>query len=140
MKKGFKFYAVIWAILFALFQVLCFATPRYVGNVDKFGGAFWASYAFICAAFIGQLICGWFAFRADSLKKLFYNLSLVRISYTGLVIMLIVGGACMAVPNLPNWVGAVVCAVVLAFTAIAVVKAAAAVVAVEKIDEKVKAS
>ena len=45
----------------------------------------------------------------------------------------------MAIPNLPNWVGIIVCVLVLAFTAIAVIKAKAASDVVENIDKKVKA-
>ena len=45
----------------------------------------------------------------------------------------------MVIPNLPNWVGIIVCLLILAFTAIAVVKAKAAADVVEKIDNKVKA-
>ena len=44
----------------------------------------------------------------------------------------------MAIPNLPNWIGVVLCFVVLAFTAISIVKATAAGDIVSEIDEKVE--
>ena len=138
MNKRFKTYAVIWAILFALFNVICFLTPSEAAGMSKYGGAFWGEYIFITLAFIGQLICTYFAFNPDNLQKLFYNIPLIAISYTGLIIMLVVGGLAMAIPNLPNWVGIIVCLSVLAFTAIAVITAKAAGTIVANIDEKIK--
>ena len=44
----------------------------------------------------------------------------------------------MAIPGLPSWVGAIICILILAFTAIAVVKAKGASDAVEAIDEIIK--
>ena len=64
-------------------------------------------YIFITLAFIGQLVCSYFALKAESLQKMFYNIPLITISYTGLIVMLIVGALAMAIPNLPNWVGIV---------------------------------
>lgn len=45
----------------------------------------------------------------------------------------------MIIPNLPNRVGAIVCLLILAFNAVAVVKAKASSDVVENIDSKVKA-
>ena len=137
MKKGFKMYMAIWAILLAVFNVACFATPSEAAGMTKFGGAFWAGYIFITLAFIGQLICAFIAFKAENAKKLFYNLPIITISYTGLILTIIFGAVCMAVPNLPNWVGIIVCLAILAFTAIAVIKASAAAEIVANVDEKV---
>ena len=143
MKKTFKTYAVLWLILLAVFNVVCFVTPSetVINGVayEKFGGAFWTGYIFITLAFIGQLVCAWFAFKAENLKKLFYNLPLISISYTGLILTIVLGAICMAIPNLPNWVGIIVCILVLAFTAMSVIKASAASDVVEKIDNNVKA-
>lgn len=138
MKKAFQKYAIIWAIFFVVFNVICFVTPGEVAGMNKFGGAFWAGYVFISLAFIGQLVCAWFAFKADSLQKLFYNLPLIRISYTGLVAMLVVGAVVMAVPNLPNWIGIIICLLILAFHAVAVIQASAASDVIEGVDKKIK--
>lgn len=138
MKKTFGFYSIIWAICLALFNVIVFVTPNEAGGMSKFGGAFWVGYIFITLAFIGQLACAYFAFKPSDKQKVFYNIPLITVSYTGLIIMLIAGTACMAIPNLPNWLGIIVCLAVLAFTAIAVLKAAFAVSVVTEIDERVK--
>ena len=137
MKKGFKVYALIWIIVFAVFNVICFVTPNHLGGYHKIDAAFWTGYVFITLAFVGNLICANLAFKADSLKKLFYNISLITISYSGLIVMAITGGLCMAIPNLPAWLGIVVCVVVLAFHAIAVIQARAAAIVVETIDERI---
>lgn len=139
MKKSFKYYAVVWAIFLALFNLACFITPNEAAGMTKFGGAFWAGYIFIMLAFVGQLVCAFFAFKAENLQKLFYNIPLITVSYTGLVLSVIFGGLCMVIPDLPNWLGAVVCAVILALTAVSVIKASATGEAVAAIDEKVKA-
>lgn len=139
MNKRFRTYAVIWAILFALFNVICFVSPNEMAGVSKFDGAFWTGYIFITLAFIGQLVCSYFALKAESLQKMFYNIPLITISYTGLIVMLIVGALAMAIPNLPNWVGIIVCLAVLAFTAISVITAKAAGAIVSGIDEGVQA-
>ena len=138
MKKGFRYYAAAWALLFVLFNLLVFVPPRFVGEYDKFGGAFWAGYVGITVAFVGQLVCAHFALKAENAQKLFYNLPLVTVSYTGLVLTLVCGGLCMTVPDLPNWVGALVCLLILVFCAVAVIKAAAAAELVAGVDEKVK--
>ena len=138
MKKGFKFYAVAWLVLLLVFNVLCFATPNELVGYTKLDATFWTAYIFITLAFIGQLICAFIAFKAENAKKLFYNMPLITVSYTGLVLTLIFGGLTIAIPNLPNWVGAVLCVIILGFTAIAVIKASAAADIVERLDEKVK--
>lgn len=138
MRKAFKLYFIIWVILLVIFNVICFVTPNKIAGLSKIDSTFWIAYAFITAAFIGQLICAYFAFKADNVKKLFYNLPLITVSYTGLIVMLIAGALAMMIPGIPSWTGAIVCLIILTFTAIAVVKAKGAAMAVEKIDEKVK--
>lgn len=137
MKKNFKLYIICWAILLVLFNAVCFVTPNEAAGMNKFGGAFFSGYIFITLAFIGQLVCAYIAFKADNLKKMFYNLPLITLSYIGLILTLIFGGAAMAIPNLPNWAGAVICLLILGFNAIAVIKAKAAAEIVESVDKKI---
>ncbi len=136
MKKSFKTYAIAWAVMFVLFNVICFATPNETEEYIKFGGAFWSGYAFIVIAFIGQLLCAYKAFKAENITKFFYNLPIFSLSFTGLFLTLIFGGACMIIPGLPKWVGIIVCMIILAFCAVSVIKAGAAAEVVEQIDKK----
>ena len=138
MKKGFKYYLSIWVILLAVFNVAVFVSPGEAGGYTKFGGSFWVGYIFITLSFIGQLICAYIAFKADNLQKFFYNVPLIRISRIGLVLTVILGTLCMAIPNLPNWIGVILCLAVLAFTAISVIKATTAGDIVSGIDEKIE--
>lgn len=137
-KKGFRIYALLWLIGLAVFNAFVFLTPNEAAGMNKFGGAFWVGYIGITVAFLGQLLCAFFAFRADSAKKLFYNLPLLSISYTALVLTLIAGVVCMIIPDLPNWIGILVCLLILAVNAAAVIKAQAAAGLVQGTDEKVR--
>lgn len=139
MNKNFKFYLSIWAVLVVIFNIAVFVSPSEVAGLSKFGGAFWVGYIFIMLAFIGQLAASFIAFKAENLQKLFYNIPLIRISYTGLVLTLIFGRLCMIIPNLPNWIGIILCFSVLGFNAISLIKANVAADLVSETDEKVKA-
>ena len=138
MKSGFKRYVIAWAALAILFNVIAFAAPGWAG-IEKYTPVFWTGYACIMLSLIGNLICARIAFRADSAKKLFYNLPLISIAYTSLIVSIIVGGLCMFLPMIPYWIGGIVCAVVLVIFILAVVKANTAAVLVESVDEKVQA-
>ena len=137
MKKRFSFYAISWTILLALFNVIAFVSPGWIG-VEKYDAAFWIGYTFITVTFLGQLACAWFALKEESASKLFYKVSLITTSYTGLVITFVVGGVCMLISPLPYWVGIIACSIVLAANILAVIKAATAIDEVQRIDNKVK--
>ncbi len=137
MKKSIGTYGIIWALCVALFNVIVFVSPSEVGGMNKFGGAFWVGYVFITVAFAGQLLCAIFTFLKSDKRKVFYKIPLISISYGALVAMLIVGSLVMAIPNLPNWIGIIICSAILVFNAVAIVKATAAAKIVSGIDEKV---
>lgn len=138
MKKSFGIYSIIWAICLAVFNVIVFVTPNEIDGVSKFDGLFWVAYAFITVAFLVQLPCAFFAFKAANLKKFFYNTSLLAVSYGGLVAMLIAGSVFTAIPSFPTYVGIIVCTVILAIQVIGVIKAASAAAIVSGIDEKIE--
>ena len=137
MKRRFNLYIIIWAVLLALFNAIAFVSVGWAGQ-EKYTSSFWIGYIFISLMFVCQLICSSIAFKADDAKKLFYNISLIRTSYAGLIASFIVGGLCMLISPLPYWVGVIVCAIVLAANVISVVKATAAIDEIERIDTKVK--
>lgn len=137
MNRNFKYYIAAWAVLAVIFNVIAFATPA-VAGASKFDGAFWSGYVLIMLALIGQLVCAYFAFKAKSKEQIFLRLSLVTVSYSALILSFVVGAACMLIPNLPNWVGIILCALILGFTAVSVIKANAAAELVRETDTRVK--
>lgn len=136
MKKRIGLYSIIWFVCLALFNVIVFVTPNEIGGVSKFSNSFWIGYVFITVAFIGQLICALMALKAKKRNKIFYNYSLFFISYGGLVVMLIAGGICMAIPKLPEWMGIVICTVILIANVISVISTKSVIDTVNEIDEK----
>ena len=138
MNKRFKIYIAFWLILVAIFNVAVFVTPSEFDGMTKFGGAFWSGYIFIMVAFMAQLITAWYIFLEKNIQKLFYKISLIRISWTGLVLTILFGTACMVVPDLPNWVGIVLCFAVVGFNVISIIKANVAADIVSNLDDKIK--
>ncbi|MBE7050619.1 MAG: hypothetical protein E7394_07660 [Ruminococcaceae bacterium] len=137
MKKLFKSYFVIWAVLLVLFNIISFVSVGWWGQ-EKYTVSFWIGYISITVAFIGQLACSYYALNEDNINKTFYNVSLFKTSYTGLIMTVIFGGLCMAIPQLSYYVGIILCAIVLSINIIAVIKANIAVEAVGEIDDKIK--
>ena len=80
------------------------------------------------------------AVKDNDIKKTFYNVSLIAVSYTGLILSFVFGGLCMIISLLPYWVGILLCAIVLGINVIAIIKASAVVDIVSSIDEKAKES
>ena len=138
MNRNFKYYLSVWAIMLVLFNAAVFVSPSEALGMSKFGGAFWSGYIFVSLSFLGQLFCAYTAFKAENSRKLFYNLPIITVSFTGLVLTLVFGTVCMAVPDMPNWLGIILCLAVLAFTASAVIKAKLAGDTVSKRDDKIK--
>lgn len=138
MNKKIKPYALAWAVMLLLFNVIAFVSVGWKGQ-EKYTASFWIGYVTVMLAFFGQLYCAFRAFKAQDAKAFFLRVPLIRISYTGLLLTFVFGGPCMLISPLPYYAGTIVCAVVLAFTAIAVIKADAAADVVEHTDAKVKA-
>ncbi len=138
MKKVFKFYSAIWTVLLGLFNVITFLSVESL-EILQYVPSFWIGYVFITLSFIGQIVCAYFALEGDDIKKTFYNASLITTSYTGLITSFVFGGLCMIISSIPYWVGIILCAIVLVFNIIALIKASVAVDIVSGIDDKVKA-
>ncbi len=139
MKKNFKYYIAIWAVLLAVYNVVVFTVQALPGYEINYDARFWIAWGFILAAFVGQLICAYTAFKAENNGKLFLNLPLITQSYSGAVAMTAIGSACMLIPNFPYWIAAVACVLVFALSATGVIKAKAAAELVSDVEEKVKA-
>ena len=139
MKKNFKFYIIIWAILLVLYNLTVFLVrPVMPGYIINYDARFWISWGVIIATFIGQLFCAKVAFDSKNNEKLFLNIPLITQSYTALVVATIAGSALMLIPDCPAWIAAIVCAAVFGFGAISVIKAKAAADTVSDTDDKIK--
>ena len=136
MNKNQKHYIGIWAVLLVLFNAIAFISPGWITH-EKYTASFGIGYIFISVSFVGQLICALSALKEQNLTKLFYKIPLIRVSYIGLIVSFVVGGACMLISPLPYWIGALAAVIVLAVTAISVLKANAAADIVADIDEKI---
>lgn len=109
MIKTFKLYSVIWAICFAMFNIIAFVSPI---SINVLSGSFWIGYLFIVIAFAGQLYCSYIAFKDENLQNTFYNISLVLVSYIALAAMLIAGSLCMIIPLFPISLSIILCVLI----------------------------
>lgn len=137
MKKVFNYYAIIWAMLLVVFNVIAIVAPGWP-SLEKCTPSFWIGYAFVNAAMIGHLLCAWLALKKQNIKKTFYRMSLFSVSFSGLITTVVVGIICMIVTPLPYWISAIVCPVILLYNIIAVLKATVAVEMITNVDEKVE--
>lgn len=136
MKKNFTLYIIIWAIVVALFNVVVLVIPGW-STLEKYTWTFWIGYGVSMVALLGQLICASWALKHDNSNKLFYNISLFKISYIGLITTVVFGAIFMIVPILPAWIAAIVCSLILGINISAIIKAKVAIDVVESIDEKI---
>ena len=74
MKKMFKSYLAIWAVLLVLFNVIAFVSVGWTGQ-EKYTSSFWIGYVSITIAFLGQLACTNYALKNDAPDRSFFSLS-----------------------------------------------------------------
>lgn len=138
ISKNLKLYAIVWAILLVLFNVIVFVTPSEFEGESKFTDSFWIGYALITISFVGQLICSYIGLKDDNLNKIFFNIPLLRVSVIGLVISAVAGSVFMAFFSVEGWISALISMVILAFVAIATIKAKATGDITEAVEKKIK--
>lgn len=138
MKKSFKVYCIVWALFFALFNIVTFVTPSEISGISKYTPSFFVGYGAIVLNFVAQLFAGNFAFKNSSLQKTFYGLSVVSVAYSGLIVQLIAGGICMIFPVIPVWVSVLLCAAVTVVNIIVMLVTAGAAQTVSGIDDDIK--
>ena len=80
MKKLFQKYLIAWLVALLAFNAIAFLVPSAVPGVSKYSGGFWVSWAFIIAAFVGNLICAYLALQAKNRERLFLNLPLITLT------------------------------------------------------------
>ncbi len=136
LRKNFKFYFIIWAVAFAMFNAIAFLRE---GNIERLEDGGWIGYGFIVAGYLIQLGCAYYALAASDATKTFYRISLVDTGYATLCAMTGVGLLCMFINIFPIWLAALLCMSSLAVNIVAIVKAAAAASYAENVDKKIKA-
>lgn len=135
MKKTFRSYCIIWAIFVAVFNVIAFVSPGWKG-IEKYTASFWIGYLLITVCFLGHLGCTAYVMFSKRSHAI-YRLRLIKVSRTGLIWSFVVGGAGMLISPLPHWIGALVCAVVLALTMLALAKVNLAAEAITEVEDNV---
>lgn len=126
MKKNFKFYIIVWAILLAIYNLTVFFIKPLPGYVINYDARFWVSWGIIIATFVGQLICAYVAFKSETKKKLFLNIPIITQSYIALILSVVAGSVLMLIPDCLSWIAVIVCAAIFGFSAISVINAKAA--------------
>ena len=138
-NNNFKSYGLIWIIYLLIFNVVVFfVKPVIPGYTISYDSRFWIAWSFIIIAFIINLFCASITFKQENLKKLFYNLPLITISKTGLIVTLVLGIILMLIPDCPYWISVIVCFTICGLTLIAVNKANWSSNIVEDIDKKIE--
>lgn len=139
MKQRFQKYALLWGVLLAAFLAVVFlARPLIPGFRIAYDGRFWIALVCVLIAFLGNLVCARLALREENNQKLFYKLPLLTVSRSAAILTLVLGAALMLIPDCPAWIAAIVCVLLLAFQALALIKTSWAADEVARIDEKVK--
>jgi hypothetical protein len=134
MKKARNTFLIIWAICFALYNVIVFVVPN-----ENYGTeGFWLGYALITVALLGNLVSSYIALNSKTNAKLFNNIPLITTSIVETVVSSIAGAIFIAVPGIKSWAIVVVSAIILAVSAIASVIAKSTADAVGDIDDKIK--
>ena len=133
MKKNGSMSYLALGIVFALFNVIAFVVPT-----DK-TATFWTAYAFSVVAFAVQIPLWKIALgKKDTLKSKFLGIPVIHVGITYLIIQLIAFAVFMIFPTLPVWAAVVVCAVILAISALCVIAGQAGANEINRVEEKIK--
>ena len=133
MKKNNLMSYLALGIVFALFNIIAFVIPT-----DK-TATFWTAYAFSVVAFAAQIPLWIIALgKMDTLKSKLLGISIIHVGITYLVIQLIAFAVFMIFPELPEWLAVVVCAIILAISALCAIGGKAGANTIDAVEEKIK--
>ena len=131
-KNNFMSYLAL-GIVFALFNVIAFVIPT-----DK-TATFWTAYVFSVVAFAVQIPLWKIALgKKDTLKSKFLGIPVIHVGITYLIIQLIAFAVFMIFPTLPVWLAVVVCAIILAISALCTIAGQAGANEINRVEEKIK--
>ena len=133
MKKNNLMSYLAIGIVFALFNVIAFVIPT-----DK-TATFWTAYVFSVVAFAVQIPLWKIALgKKDTLKSKFLGIPIIHVGITYLIIQLIAFAVFMIFPTLPVWLAVVVCAIILAISALCAIAGQAGANEISRVEEKIK--
>jgi len=125
---------VVIAVIFVTFNALAFVIPFYRDS------AFWTAYVFSITTILAMLVADWVAFRnADSLKRVFMGIPIMKIAYTCLTAQLAVCIGFMVAATfipVPAWRVFVPGLLILASGTVAIFKADWGREVIEQIEER----
>ena len=107
-KKSWIMTAIIYAIVFAVFNLLVFVIAK-----EK-NGVFWMSYAFMCLAFVIQIVSMLLALRTLETETVFMGIPLASLSLYYFFAAIFVGAVFMFFQNAPFKLALVLQVLVLA--------------------------
>lgn len=136
MTRTFKVYSIIWTICFAMFNIITFVSPL---RINIISGNFWTGYLFVIIAFFGQLVCSYIAFKEENIRKMFYNASLIVISYICFIALLITASFCLINPIMPMSIGISICMIVSGIFAVLVIITCFVIKVVSEMDDEIAA-
>lgn len=133
MKKNNLMYYLTLGVVFALFNVIAFVIPT-----DK-TATFWTAYVFSIIAFAVQIPLWKIALsKKDTLKSKFLGIPVIHVGITYLIIQLVAFAIFMVFPTLPVWLAVVVCAIILAISALCDIAGQAGANEINRLEEKIK--
>lgn len=140
MKKGLNGFIAIWGIIFALYLFLGLMTPVIYGDDIDFEWQYWFSFGAIAFMYLVNLACGCYIFKSGNRDRTFFNLPAYKYTISGTIAMIVV---CffnfIIVPNMSQFVACFLCLLVVAFTAIPIIKVGTAANIVMAVDQQTKA-
>lgn len=133
MKKNNLMSYLALGILFVLFNLIAFLIPT-----EK-SATFWTAYVFSVIAFAVQIPLWEIAFgKKDTLKSKFLGIPVIHVGIAYLIIQLIAFAVFMVFPTLPVWLAVIVCAIILATSALCIIAGQAGANEINRVEEKIK--
>ena len=133
MKKNNLMSYLALGIVFALFNVIAFVIPTEKTTT------FWTAYVFTVVAFAAQIPLWKIALdKKDTLKSKVLGIPVIHVGIAYLIIQLIAFAVFMVFPTLPVWLAVIVCAIILATSALCIIAGQAGANEINRVEEKIK--
>lgn len=131
-KKSWIMMAAIYAIIFAVFNLLVFVI------VNEKNGVFWMSYAFMCIAFVVQIASMLLALRSLETETVFMGIPLASLSMYYFFAAIFVGAVFMFFQNAPFRLAIVLQILILAIYAVVAIMALMSRNVVQDVNDNLK--